>query len=145
MIVMSTNAKMGLWKFIGVVSVLWIVVGYCIGMSLEEGSIPTKVTLTSLLIPIILIPLSIHYYKDAKAESLNMSLDDYNKIKNDEVEKWRQDFQDSKKPKLDENGKVMCPKCGSSNIQVLNKKWSATTGFMTNKVDRVCINCKNRF
>lgn len=40
---------------------------------------------------------------------------------------------------------LRCPKCGSTNIQMVNRKWSPLTGFMTNKVDKVCINCKNRF
>lgn len=38
-----------------------------------------------------------------------------------------------------------CPKCGSSNFQMVNRKWSLLTGFFTNKVDRVCVNCKTRF
>lgn len=40
---------------------------------------------------------------------------------------------------------VKCPKCGSTNIQVVPHKWSLLTGFMTNKTDRVCVNCKNKF
>lgn len=40
---------------------------------------------------------------------------------------------------------VKCPKCGSTNIQVVPRKWSLLTGFMTNKTDRVCVNCKNKF
>lgn len=40
---------------------------------------------------------------------------------------------------------VRCPKCGSTQIQVLRKKWSPLTGILTNKVERVCVNCKKRF
>lgn len=40
---------------------------------------------------------------------------------------------------------LLCPKCNSDNIQILNKKWSVLTGFMTNKVNRVCVNCKYKF
>lgn len=43
------------------------------------------------------------------------------------------------------NNTVKCPKCGSTNIQVVPRKWSLLTGFMTNKTDRVCVNCKNKF
>lgn len=43
------------------------------------------------------------------------------------------------------SSQVRCPKCGSTNFQMVNRKWSPLTGFMTNKVDRVCVNCKNRF
>lgn len=40
---------------------------------------------------------------------------------------------------------VRCPKCGSTQIQVLRKKWSPLTGILTNKVERVCVSCKHRF
>lgn len=40
---------------------------------------------------------------------------------------------------------VLCPKCGSNQIQIVEKKWSFLTGFLTNKVDRVCVRCKHRF
>ena len=38
-----------------------------------------------------------------------------------------------------------CPRCHSSNIQLVPRKWSIWTGFRTNAVDRVCVNCKHRF
>lgn len=50
-----------------------------------------------------------------------------------------------KKNPTDEQGQVCCPKCRCTQIQMVNRKWSATTGFMTNKVDRVCMKCKHRF
>lgn len=43
------------------------------------------------------------------------------------------------------NNQVVCPKCGSTQIQILRKNYSLLTGFMTNKVDRVCTNCKHKF
>lgn len=44
-----------------------------------------------------------------------------------------------------EEKQVKCPKCGSAQIQMIPRKWSLLTGFFTNKVDRVCMNCKHRF
>lgn len=38
-----------------------------------------------------------------------------------------------------------CPHCQSTSFQMVPRKWSLMTGFMTNKVDRVCTNCKKRF
>lgn len=38
-----------------------------------------------------------------------------------------------------------CPRCGSQNIQIVPKRWSVLTGFMTNAVERVCVNCKHKF
>lgn len=38
-----------------------------------------------------------------------------------------------------------CPVCGSTNIQLVRRKYSLLTGFLTNKVDRVCVNCKYKF
>ena len=40
---------------------------------------------------------------------------------------------------------IKCPKCGSTQIQAVPRKWSLMTGFLTNKIDRVCLNCKNKF
>lgn len=45
----------------------------------------------------------------------------------------------------EEDNRPQCPKCGSTNIQVVPRKWSLLTGFITNKTDRVCVNCKHKF
>lgn len=45
----------------------------------------------------------------------------------------------------EESNKVRCPRCGSTQIQMVQRKWSWITGFMTNKVDRVCMNCKHKW
>ena len=45
----------------------------------------------------------------------------------------------------DSSTKITCPKCGSTNIQIVPRKWSLLTGFLTNKTDRVCVNCKHKF
>lgn len=46
--------------------------------------------------------------------------------------------------RINEN-EIKCPKCGSIKIQMLPRRWSLLTGFFTNKVDRVCMNCKHKF
>ena len=38
-----------------------------------------------------------------------------------------------------------CPRCGSHDIQLIQRKWSIWTGFRTNAVDKVCVNCKYRW
>lgn len=40
---------------------------------------------------------------------------------------------------------VTCPKCGSTQIQLVPRKWSLITGIFTNQVDRMCLNCKHKF
>lgn len=40
---------------------------------------------------------------------------------------------------------IKCPHCGSTNIQLVSKKWSLLTGFFTNKVNRFCVACKTKF
>ena len=52
---------------------------------------------------------------------------------------------DPNKPKMILPDTIRCPSCHSTNFQMVNRKWSLMTGFMTNKVDRVCTNCKKRF
>ncbi|SHJ03454.1 zinc-ribbon domain-containing protein [Dethiosulfatibacter aminovorans DSM 17477] len=38
-----------------------------------------------------------------------------------------------------------CPRCGSTEFQMVPRKWSLATGIFTNKVDRVCVKCKKKF
>lgn len=40
---------------------------------------------------------------------------------------------------------VKCPHCGSTQIQLVPRKWSLLMGIMTNKVDRTCLNCQRTF
>ena len=45
----------------------------------------------------------------------------------------------------EEKNKPRCPKCGCTEFQMVPRKWSPLTGFLTNKVDRVCVKCKMRY
>ena len=40
---------------------------------------------------------------------------------------------------------VRCPRCFSTDFQLVPKKFSLLTGFATNHVDRVCVKCMKRF
>lgn len=40
---------------------------------------------------------------------------------------------------------VRCPRCKSTQIQMVPRKFSLLTGFATNKIDRVCVRCQKRF
>ena len=40
---------------------------------------------------------------------------------------------------------VRCPRCGCTNIQIIPRKWSIWTGYRTNAVSRICVNCRNKF
>lgn len=44
-----------------------------------------------------------------------------------------------------EEPNVHCPICGSSQIQLVGRKWSIFSGMATNKIDRVCMYCKTKF
>lgn len=56
-----------------------------------------------------------------------------------------QQAKEREQQKREEAKMVHCPACGSTQIQMVPRKWSLLAGFATNKVDRVCINCKKRF
>ena len=66
-----------------------------------------------------------------------------------DISKKKKKMIEYEKNKMDkekaETGKIKCPKCGSTQIQAVTRKWSIGTGLFTNKVDRVCLNCKNKF
>lgn len=36
---------------------------------------------------------------------------------------------------------VRCPRCRSTQIQMVPRKFSLLTGFATNRIDRVCVKC----
>lgn len=40
---------------------------------------------------------------------------------------------------------VRCPRCRSTQVQMVPRKFSLLTGFATNRLDRVCVRCKKRF
>ncbi len=40
---------------------------------------------------------------------------------------------------------VRCPRCRSTQVQIVPRKYSLFTGFATNKFDRICLNCKKKF
>jgi len=41
---------------------------------------------------------------------------------------------------------IKCPKCGSTQIQLMKRGWKVTTGFLGSSVnERVCLNCKHKF
>jgi len=40
---------------------------------------------------------------------------------------------------------MKCPRCLSTEIQLVPRKYSLLTGFATNRFDRVCVRCKKRF
>lgn len=40
---------------------------------------------------------------------------------------------------------VRCPRCRSTQIQMVPRKFGLLTGFSTNRIDRVCVRCQKRF
>ena len=61
------------------------------------------------------------------------------KLQQEQVESIKEQQRESS------GNKAHCPKCGCTDIQVVPRKWSLLTGFMTNKTDRVCVKCKHKF
>jgi len=58
------------------------------------------------------------------------------KKKQDELNSLRQSAKDG----------IKCPKCSSTQIQVVKRGWNIATGILENNiVDRVCVNCKHRW
>lgn len=40
---------------------------------------------------------------------------------------------------------IRCPRCFSTQFQLVPRKFSILTGFATNRFDRMCVMCKKRF
>lgn len=48
-------------------------------------------------------------------------------------------------PLFNQTPKVQCPYCFSTQIQMVPKKFSIWTGFLTNGYNRVCLRCQRKF
>ena len=45
-----------------------------------------------------------------------------------------------------DSDKIICPNCGSTQIQLMKRGWKITTGLLnSSKIERVCIRCKHKF
>ncbi len=58
---------------------------------------------------------------------------------------FRNQVEQQKNNQMQKDKITKCPKCNSTNIQIVKRKWSLLMGFATNKVDRICVNCKHKF
>ena len=46
----------------------------------------------------------------------------------------------------DEEDLIQCPKCHSTQIQLMKRGWKITTGFInSSKPERACMRCKHKF
>ena len=73
----------------------------------------------------------------------------FDKAKFDMRAEWEYEkaveMEEGYRKRQEEKNKPHCPKCGCTEFQMVPRKWSPLTGFLTNKVDRVCVNCKTRY
>lgn len=97
------------------------------------------------------IPYLVIYYEEHKSfpseldsSNLPMSDKEIDKLSTDILVRYKREERAIQKTK-NANTIVTCPKCGSTNIQLIRKKFSLLTGFATNKVERVCANCLHKF
>lgn len=93
-----------------------------------------------------------YYYKEGGGGLDDMLYDDFTPLYTFDAV----DVEDAKRqlkevlpnsPLINDNSPdiVRCPRCNSTQIQMVPRKFSLLTGFATNKVDRMCVRCKNRF
>lgn len=76
---------------------------------------------------------------------VSIQKDNISESHNDILEKVNIDSLKNPNYKPINNQPVTCPKCGSTQIQVVRKKFSLLTGFATNKIERICANCLHKF
>lgn len=81
-----------------------------------------------------------------KSELTRMDKDGEEQIQRQYEERLKEKLKKQKEEELKaKENEPKCPKCGCTNIQLVPRKWSLLTGFLTNKVDRICVNCKYKF
>lgn len=113
------------------------IVSMIICFNQEDGSDSARTFGIITLIGLIVFGISIMVFFINNGNELN---ENYKHSK--EIQK------DAKLRALQQSAKdgVKCPKCGSTQIQVVKRGWNIATGFLeNNQVDRVCLNCKHRW
>ncbi len=61
-------------------------------------------------------------------------------------EKYKKNIEPKLEIKLDSNGNVMCPYCGSTQIQIVKRGYHWFWGlFGSNKNERICVHCMKKF
>lgn len=69
-----------------------------------------------------------------------------NEKRSEAKEHMENHFKNKNTIQSDANGNVQCPKCHSTQIQLMKRGWKLTTGFLgSGKNERVCMACKHRF
>ncbi len=136
---------------------------HSLGLLYIDG-MPVMIFLMGVTIIVVGLVLGVRAYNEN--ENYNSSMSKYKK-EVQEYELAKSSFEDFKNKKIKEKRieinhkyneikqqikiepekkvEVTCPRCGSTQIQMVNRKWSLMAGVLTNKVDRVCINCKKKF
>lgn len=117
------------WTICGIISICW---GILFTILIQE---PSQLFIS--FSGIVFFIAGKHNYNIAY-ERYQRALNNFEQFKKDEVAR-------NQAVAAQRNQAPRCPKCGSTNFDMVKRNWSATTGFMTNKVDRVCRNCKHRF
>ena len=93
-----------------------------------------------------------YYYKEGGGTLDDMLYDDFTPLYTFDAV----DVEDAKRqlkevlpnsPLVNDNSPdiVRCPRCRSTQIQMVPRKFSLLMGFATNRVDRVCVRCRKRF
>ena len=73
----------------------------------------------------------------------------FDKAKFDMRAEWEYEnaveMEEGYRKRQEEKNRPRCPKCGCTEFQMVPRKWSPLTGFLTNKVDRVCVEDKANY
>lgn len=102
---------------------------------------------TGIVIAIIVISASGYVYSHNK-KIYDAQLEVYNNYLRDKDAYIEKKLREAKmKTNINvSTSQVRCPKCGSTQIQIVKQGWTVTTGMIgSNKNERVCINCKHKF
>lgn len=93
-----------------------------------------------------------YYYKEGGGGLDDMLYDDFTPLYTFEATDMKDAERQLKEvlpnsPLVNDNSPdiVRCPRCRSTQIQMVPRKFSLLTGFATNRIDRVCVRCQKRF
>lgn len=140
------NSKESVWSKMFGICLLTSIISFILMTKQEDATIGAFIFGGILLFAIVVGIISMVMVNVEKAKSENKSASEYlDERFSNSIKETKETFNIGKAPKVNSEGKVICPHCGSTNIQVVKRGWKVTTGFLgSSKNERVCVNCMKK-
>jgi Uncharacterized protein conserved in archaea len=122
----------------------------------EDGALKYVIGTFIVLLILVMLVISDYFSKIKKYNNKVINFEKEKERKITEINQYynNKDYYDKKKAEEIAKAQAIknlqnitrCPRCGSTNIQIVKRGWRITTGFIgSGKNERVCVNCMKKF